>query len=465
MKVLKFGGTSVGTVKSLTCLKAIVDAIDEPAVVVVSALGGITDRLIKTANMAAAADASYLDELAGIVARHHEVIEGVVPDDAKAEVLATCGALLAELADVYLAVKILRHLSERSLSIIVSFGERISSVIVSSVVARGVHFDSLSFMRTERWFSKNIAASEATADGIRATFGDIIRSAENIAICGGFIARDIASGDITNLGRGGSDYTAALIAAALDADVLEIWTDVDGFMTADPRIIPGASVAERMSFVESMQLCSFGAKVIYPPTIYPVFHKNIPIRILNTFNASAPGTLITDCAAVPAGAKGVTSMKATTLISVLARADMDHESLSTRLFNALSNNGVSVLLVGRPQAGGVVFTVAAAEADDAMNALESEFGPELSDGQLNAPVRRDNVSTLALVGEGIREQKGMSDRVFLALAAAGVSVLARGAKGSQTTIAWVVDECDTTAALRAVHAHFFEENTNKPANC
>lgn len=454
MKVLKFGGTSVGTVESLTSLKGIVDAIHEPAIVVVSALGGITDRLIKTAGMAAAADPAYLDELDGIVRRHHDVIRGIVPPRYLDEVMSRCDELLAELSDIYLAVKILRHLSERSLSMIVSFGERISSVIVSRVVERARHFDSLEFMRTERWFNKNIAATDITTRNICDTFAGIDGS--EVAICGGFIARDIESGDITNLGRGGSDYTAALIAAALDADVLEIWTDVDGFMTADPRIIPAASVADRMSFVESMQLCSFGAKVIYPPTIYPVFHKNIPIRILNTFNPTAPGTLITDCSAVPSGAKGVTSMKDTTLISVAAKTDVDHEALSTRLYNALSTNGVSVLLAGRPQAGGVDFTVVGAEADVAMSAITTEFGPELSEGLLDAPVRRDNVATLAIVGEGIRNEKGLSERVFLSLAAAGIDVLTRGAKGSETTIAWVVDQNDTTDALRAVHAHFFE---------
>lgn len=313
MKVLKFGGTSVGTVESLLNVKSIVESIDAPVIVVVSALGGLTDRLIATAHMAASGNDDYKLEMEAISSRHFHIISNVVTEEKRADVISKVSMLLAELKRNYDGVFLLRHLAPRTLDCIVSFGERLSSRIVAAMIENSSLHDSLKFIKTEKWFEKNIADQKLTSSLITEEFASL----STRAIVPGFISTDRDNGEITNLGRGGSDFTAALIAAATNAEILEIWTDVDGFMTADPRIIEDSLVVPEMSFVESMELCSFGAKVIYPPTIYPVFHHNIPIRILNTFNPTAPGTLISDMAGDGIfTVKGVSAIRGVTLFSI-----------------------------------------------------------------------------------------------------------------------------------------------------
>lgn len=296
MNVLKFGGTSVGTVESLKCVKQIVESREDKTIVVVSALGGVTDMLIKAANTALAADTSWHEVFDNIVERHRVVVESMAHPSVKERLWHEISALLDRLKRYYCGIELVEDLSERTLCNVVSFGERMSSLIVSNIIAGATLFQSPEFIKTEKWYGRNIAVTELTTRLIRDTF---LHTNYKVAVVPGFISRDRDNNDITNLGRGGSDYTAALIAAALDADTLEIWTDVNGFMTADPRIIKDAAVIPHLSFLESMDLCNFGAKVIYPPTIYPVFHKNIPIKILNTFNHTAPGTLITEEHRVP----------------------------------------------------------------------------------------------------------------------------------------------------------------------
>ncbi|MBO4945085.1 MAG: aspartate kinase, partial [Muribaculaceae bacterium] len=288
MKVLKFGGTSVGTVDSLQNVRKIVrDYVDAeagraPVVVVVSALGGITDRLIATAKLAAAGDESYVSSLDEIVGRHHDVLNGIVPSEYRDEIAAKVDIMLEELRNIYKGVSLLRDLSSRSLDIIVSYGERLSSTIISRILGPDTALlDSRRLIRTVNQFGKHVLDTEATHQQLaEAVTPDLLATAKVILVPG-FISSN-AEGDITNLGRGGSDYTASILAAWLpDVEQLEIWTDVDGFLTADPRMVPGTYVIDHLSFIEAMELCNFGAKVIYPPTIYPVFHKNIPILIKN----------------------------------------------------------------------------------------------------------------------------------------------------------------------------------------
>ena len=267
----------MGTVGSLRNVKMIVERREEPVIVVVSALGGITDRLIATARLAAEGNEEYLHSLQDIVTRHHDVINGIVPHEWQDEISSKVDALLDELGNIYKGVSLIRDLSPRSMDIIVSYGERLSSTIISKVINGAQLFDSRQFIKTLDQFGKHVLDNDATQTLIHQTFDN---APFKVALVPGFISSD-SKGDVTNLGRGGSDYTAAILAAALDAEALEIWTDVDGFMTADPRIIPNSYVIDHMSFIEAMELCNFGAKVIYPPTIYPVFHKNIPILIKN----------------------------------------------------------------------------------------------------------------------------------------------------------------------------------------
>ena len=288
MKVIKFGGTSVGSVQSILSVKRIVEAAEGPVIVVVSALGGITDKLIAASRMAASGDAAYEQEFREIVTRHVEMVKKVFPEfDAQMAVQRKVGELLNELKDIFQGIYLIKDLSQKTSDTIVSYGERLSSIIAAELTG-AQWYDSRQFIKTEKKFSKHVLDTELTNRLVRETFRDLPRR----SLVPGFIATDKDTGDVTNLGRGGSDYTAAIIAAALDADSLEIWTDVDGFMTADPRVISTAYTISELSYVEATELCNFGAKVVYPPTIYPVCHQNIPILIKNTFNPEGAGTVI-----------------------------------------------------------------------------------------------------------------------------------------------------------------------------
>lgn len=325
MKVIKFGGTSVGSANSILSVKRIVEAVEEPVIVVVSALGGITDKLINTSKMAAAGDAAYENEFREIVYRHVEMIKEVIPaGEGQVELQRQIGELLNELKDIFQGIYLIKDLSQKTSDTIVSYGERLSSIIVAELTG-AKWFDSRKFIKTEKKHSKYVLDTELTNQLIRETFSTLPKR----ALVPGFISTDKATGDVTNLGRGGSDYTASVIAAALDADQLEIWTDVDGFMTADPRVISTAYTINELSYVEATELCNFGAKVVYPPTIYPVCHKNIPILIKNTFNPEGKGTIIRQEVSDPRtkAIKGISSINDTSLITVQGLGMVDRKSV------------------------------------------------------------------------------------------------------------------------------------------
>ena len=297
MKVLKFGGSSVGSKESITNLKEIVESQQDDVIVVVSALGGITDKLIATARMAAGGDRQYEAETEAMLKRHEQMISDVIVPARQQKALDGVHTLFGELKEIMQGLFLLHDLSEKTMDIIVSYGERLSSQIVAQLIDDIKLYDSRQFIKTEHKSTTHTIDSDLTYSLIRETFKDMPHK----ALAPGFISSDAQTGEITNLGRGGSDYTASLLAAALDASVLEIWTDVDGFMTADPRVISTAYTIDELSYVEAMELCNFGAKVVYPPTIYPVCQKNIPILIKNTFNPTARGTEIVN--ELPAGTK------------------------------------------------------------------------------------------------------------------------------------------------------------------
>ncbi len=453
MNVLKFGGTSVGTVDSLRNVRGIVEALPSDTVVVVSALGGLTDKLIATAHLAVSGGDWRL-EADAIADRHHVIIEELVRPERKSATLSAVDALLDELRRTYEGVSLIGDLPKKTLDVIVSLGERMSAPIVAGIIRNGHLHNSLDFIKTEKWFDKNIADAVLTRDLIKKEFSGMY---EGPHITGGFISQDRDTGEITNLGRGGSDYTAALIAAALDADMLDIWTDVDGFMTADPRIIKDAKVLPAMSFIESMELCTFGAKVIYPPTIYPVFHKNIPIRILNTFNPTAPGTIISDASCTNEyPVKGVTAIRNTCLVRLVGNLTENVASINTRAYNALARNGVSVFLLAQPgENNEFSFAIASGDRQVATRSLNEEFAPELIEGALECISFEDNLSTIAIVGEGIRHLKGVNGRILNTLLRFGIKPLACSEGNSDTTSSFVVDEKDTVEAIKAIHGLFF----------
>ncbi len=458
MKVLKFGGTSVGTVESLSHVKMIVESCTEPVIVVVSALGGITDKLINTAQLAAKGDVSYLELYAHIVERHNSVIDGIVPKEKQLDVKSIVNPLLEELGNIYRGVSLIKDLSERTLDIIVSYGERLSSVIISRIIDKAQHYDSRNFIKTEKQFGKHILDNDETQRLIHATFDN---NNFEVAIVPGFISSN-ANGDITNLGRGGSDYTAAILAATLDASILEIWTDVDGFMTADPRVINNTYVIDHLSFIEAMELCNFGAKVIYPPTIYPVFHKNIPIRIKNTFNHTAPGTLISEQRPSAEGKaiKGISSINDTCLITVSGLGMVGIVGINARIFNALAKNGVSVFLVSQASSeNNTSFAVKNADADLAVQVLQEEFAAELLSGELSEITPERNLATVAIVGENMKHTTGIAGKLFNTLGRNGISIIACSQGASETNISFVIDLKNLRKALNVIHDSFFLSET------
>ncbi len=459
MKVLKFGGTSVGTVESLSHVKAIVENCKEQVIVVVSALGGITDLLINTAHQASTGDITYMQNYAKIVERHITVINGIVLQERISTVRSKIDMLLEELGNIYRGVSLIKDLSSRTLDIIVSYGERMSSTIVSNVINDAILFDSREFIKTDTQFGKHVLNVELTEKLIHEKFDNFTGK---VALVSGFISSDTVANDITNLGRGGSDYTAAIICAALDTSQLEIWTDVDGFMTADPRVISSAYVIDKLTFIEAMELCNFGAKVVYPPTIYPVFKKNIPILIKNTFNSSAPGTLISDEHGSVEGKaiKGISSINDTCLITLTGFGMVGVIGVNSRIFTALSRNGISVFLVSQASSEhNTSFAVKNGDAEKAVKVLQDEFASELLTGEISDITPEKDLATVAIVGENMKHTPGIAGKLFNTLGRNGINVIACAQGASETNISFVIASRSLKKALNVIHDSFFLSET------
>ena len=455
MKVLKFGGSSVGSVNSILSVKKIVEAVDEPVIVVVSALGGITDKLIYTSQMAADGDSAYEKEYRDIVNRHIEMVYTVIPaGEARTNLLDQVNELLSELKNIFQGIYLIRDLSPKTSATIVSYGERLSSIIVATLIEGAVWYDSRTFIKTEKKHSKHILDSELTNRLIKEAFKELPK----VALVPGFISSDKNSGEITNLGRGGSDYTASIIAAALRAEVLEIWTDVDGFMTADPRVISSAYVINELSYVEAMELCNFGAKVVYPPTIYPACHHNIPIVIKNTFNPEAPGTIIEQEIKdeKSKAIKGISSINDTSLITVTGLGMVGVIGVNYRIFKALAKNGISVFMVSQASSeNSTSIGVRNQDAELACEVLNEEFAKEIEMGEISPVSAEKNLATIAIVGENMKHTPGIAGKLFGTLGRNGISVIACAQGASETNISFVVEEKSLRKSLNVIHDSFF----------
>ncbi len=454
MKVLKFGGTSVGSVESILNVKKIVEAQTEPVIVVVSALGGITDQLIGTARMAVDGDPLYQKSFWQMCERHEQMVREIIPSSRDRETLwAVVKALLEELRSIYQGVYLIRDLSPKTTAAIVSYGERISSRIVATLIEGAEWFDSREFIKTEQKNGRSLLAVEQTNELVRQTWKKIPKT----SIVPGFISTDCESGEVTNLGRGGSDYTASIIAAALDADVLEIWTDVDGFMTADPRVIPNAYVIKELSYIEAMELCNFGAKVVYPPTIYPVCVKNIPILIKNTFNPDAPGSIITkDVAHSTKAIKGISSISGTSLITISGLSMVGVIGINRRIFSCLADNGISVFMVSQASSeNSTSIGVRDADVNEACRVLNEEFQKEIETGAMYKMQAESGLATVAVVGENMKHTPGIAGKLFGTLGRNGISVIACAQGASETNISFVVDGSLLRKSLNVIHDSFF----------
>ena len=456
MKVLKFGGTSVGSVKSILSLKQIVEneAKKQPVVVVVSALGGITDKLISTSRLAVNGDEEWKNEFNAMADRHHQMIDTIITETkAREDLFKKVDALLEQLRSIYFGVFLIHDLSEKTLDAIESYGERLSSLIVSTLVKGSKWFDSREFIKTVDKNGKHVLDAGLTAKLVEETFSDVPR----ISLVPGFISSDRDSKETTNLGRGGSDYTAAIIAAALNAEILEIWTDVDGFMTADPKVIKTAYTINELSYVEAMELCNFGAKVIYPPTIYPVCVKNIPIKVKNTFNPNGAGTIIKNkIENNQKPIKGISSISGTTLITVTGLSMVGVIGVNRRIFTALANEGVSVFLVSQASSeNSTSIGVRDQDAEKAVSVLNNEFAKEIQTGAMFPMHAESGLATIAIVGENMKHTPGIAGKLFGTLGRSGISVIACAQGASETNISFVIDGKYLRKSLNVLHDSFF----------
>ena len=464
MKVMKFGGTSVGSVKSILSLKKIVEteARTQPVVVVVSALDGITDKLIATSQMAKQGDEHYREEFDAMVTRHHQMIEAIMTDDKKRiDLFNNVDQLFDQLKSILYGVYLIHDLSKKTEDTIVSYGERLSSHIVAAIVKNGIRMNSRDFIRTEKKQGKHVIDANLTTQLVKEAFSSVgccdTATNRNIYVVPGFIARDRDTHETTNLGRGGSDYTASIIAAVMNAEVLEIWTDVDGFMTADPKVIKSAYTINELSYVEAMELCNFGAKVIYPPTIYPVCVKNIPIKVKNTFNPEHPGTLIKDkIDNDQKPIKGISSIKGTTLITVTGLSMVGVIGVNRRIFTTLANKGISVFMVSQASSeNSTSIGVRDEDAEAAAEVLNAEFAKEIETGAMFPMLVESGLATIAIVGENMKQTPGIAGKLFGTLGRSGISVIACAQGASETNISFVVDGRFLRKSLNVLHDSFF----------
>jgi len=453
MKVLKFGGTSVGSAENIQKVKEILMGQNDDVIVVVSALGGITDKILSAAKMAAIGTGYFQAELTEINTRHYEAIEKLFVAGKHADVKTKTTVLLEELERIIHGVSLIGELTPKTLDKIGGFGERLSSLIISEFIPEAKWFDSSKLIKTNSDFGKAIVDFGQTNQLIQAAFS----SFSGIAIVPGFISSNEA-GEYTTLGRGGSDYTGAILAAAMDVASLEIWTDVNGFMTADPRVISKAYTIKMLSYSEAMELSHFGAKVIYPPTILPVYKKGIPVRIKNTMEPEAEGTLITDSKLngrdLPI--KGISSISNITLITIQGLGMVGVTGISARLFGALARQNVNVILISQASSeNSISFAIDSSSSSKAEAAIRQEFDREIQLDQINKITIEENLAIVAIVGENMKHATGVAGKLFNTIGKNGINIIAIAQGASELNISWVVKISDLRKTLNVVHESFF----------
>ena len=456
MKVLKFGGASVGSASNLLNVKNVIDSVQGPAVVVISALKGVTDKLIETSEMACAGNSFYEKGFKEIVDQHINIISELNFDShTKAKLTSDTYVLLEELRNIFKGVYLINDLSQKTSDKIVSYGERLSTLIFRHLIPEYELLDSTKLIKTTCNFKKHTPDIDLSNKLIKEAYA----ASDKKVLVPGFISSCRDTGEITNLGRGGSDYTAALFASALNAEVLELWTNVDGFMSADPEVINNAHVIGHLTFTEATELCNFGAKIIYPPTLFPVYHKNIPIRIRNTFNPNAPGTYISHESSRQKGKaliKGISSINDTCLITVLGLGMVGIIGVNYRIFRTLAKNGISVFLVSQASSeNSTSIGVRTVDAKLAVEVLEKEFEQEIALGSINRVQLETDLATVAIVGEDMKYTPGIAGRLFETLGRSGISVIACAQGASEVNISFVIKNKYLRKALNSIHDSFF----------
>ena len=453
MKVLKFGGSSVGSVTGLHNIKKIAESSDQPLIVVVSALGGITDKLIALSKRAATGDIAYIGDLDAIIRRHLDLVKTEIAEEKQAALMTDLESLFHDLRSILHGVCLIQDLTQKTADAIVAFGERLSSLIVAAYIDGAKHYDSRLIFKTTRQGEKHLVDYDLTNKNILAGF----TGHQGIAVMGGFIATDAVTGATTNLGRGGSDFTAAILAAALDAEALEIWTDVDGFMTADPRVISTAYTIDELTYGEAMELCNFGAKVVYPPTIYPVCVKNIPILIKNTLNPTAKGSIIhAKAVSSKSPIRGISSVNEMSLVTVSGLSMVGVVGVNRRIFATLAKGGISVFMVAQTSSEtSTSLCVTTQDAEKACQLLDREFEKEIQDGAMHHTSQQDGLATVAVVGERMKQSSGTAGKLFTVLGKNGISICAMSQGALEMNISFVVEKHQLRKALNVLHDSFF----------
>lgn len=460
MQVLKFGGTSVANAENIGKVAAVVSnaAQKERTVVVVSALGGVTDLLLQAGQLASEGQESYKEKLALVEQRHLDTVKQLIPVAQQSQLLSLVKKTCNDLEDLCNGIFLLGELTSRSKDRIASYGEWLSSQIISAALqTRGLNntwLDARRLIVTDSQFTAAQVDMPATQANLQQCFAD---SDAPLFLVPGFIAAD-RQGITTTLGRGGSDYTAAIIAAAVQASVLEIWTDVSGMMTADPRLTPNARIIPHISYQEAMELSHFGAKVIYPPTIQPVMGKGIPVWIKNTFAPQDEGTLIE--ASVKRNGnivRGISSINNIALISLEGSGMIGIPGFSKRLFEALSNERINVILITQSSSEhSICVAVDAAAASRAKTAVDAAFANEITLHKVEPLQIETDLSIAALVGENMKSHPGISGRMFSAMGRNGVNIRAIAQGSSEKNISAVISTKDVRKAINVLHEEFFE---------
>lgn len=468
MQVLKFGGTSVANADNINKVVAIIQkAIQrDKTIVIVSAFGGVTDSLLKAGTLAATAGESYKEVLTEIERRHIEAVKVLVPVAKQSSILSWVKQRCNEIEDVCNGVFLLGELSDRTRDRIVSYGELISSQIVTArlkaIGADAAWKDSRELIITDSNHGFATVDFAVTDDNIRNYFA---AASESLFVVPGFVASNPA-GLTTTLGRGGSDFTAAIYASALDAKVLEIWTDVSGMMTADPRLVPNAKALPHISYQEAMELSHFGAKVIYPPTIQPVMKKNIPVWIKNTFEPGAHGTVIESEVSKRNGnnIRGITSINNIALLSLEGPGMVGIPGFSKRLFEALAGEEINVILITQGSSEhSICVGIDVAHVAEAEAVVNKAFAYEIETGKVDPLVVEEGLSIVALVGDNMKSHPGVSGKMFGAIGRNGVNIRAIAQGSSEKNISAVVAARDVKKAINVLHEEFFE-TTYKQVN-
>ncbi len=453
MKVLKFGGTSVGSAENIRKVREIVKSQQDDVVIVVSALGGITDKILNAAKMAVLGTEYFNTEITEIRTRHEDVVDHLFEGEQKLEVWEEVSLLLDELARIIRGVSMIGELTPKTMDKIGGFGERLSSYIIAQFIEGAKWIDASQMIKTDSAFGRALVDFKLTNQLIKDAFAGF----SGICVAPGFVSSNTV-GEYTTLGRGGSDYTASIFAAALDVRVLEIWTDVDGFMTADPRIIRKAYTIESLSYSEAMELSHFGAKVIYPPTILPVYQKGIPVQIKNTLRPEGDGSLIRS--SQPNGKdrpiKGISSISNISLITVQGLGMVGVTGISMRLFGALARENINVILISQASSeNSISFAVDTLKAETAEEAIRIEFDREITGQQINKIEVENELSIVAIVGENMKHTTGIAGKLFNTIGKNGINIIAIAQGASELNISWVVKDSDLRKTLNVVHESFF----------